>query len=141
MGARLLRTNILSPITVLPSIDARLDVVEGMLYQRGPISHAHIQAEFVKTEDRFNEVKDALRVLNKMDLDKLIASVRIILRAVVVAHDRVPARGLGSTPYQQREARIDESHADAEPEKRGQDASAVVQGARGKPITTPQDHP
>lgn len=59
MGARLLRTNILSPITVLPSIDARLDVVE----------------EFVKTEDRFNEVKDALRVLNKMDLDKLIASL------------------------------------------------------------------
>ncbi|KAL1664819.1 DNA mismatch repair protein MutS [Schizophyllum commune] len=59
MGARLLRTNILSPITVLPSIDARLDVVE----------------EFVKTEDRFNEVKDALRVLNKMDFDKLIASL------------------------------------------------------------------
>ncbi|KAL1755189.1 muts domain V-domain-containing protein [Schizophyllum commune] len=59
MGARLLRTNILSPITVLPSIDARLDVVE----------------EFVKTEDRFNGVKDALRVLNKMDFDKLIASL------------------------------------------------------------------
>ncbi|KAL1749149.1 muts domain V-domain-containing protein [Schizophyllum fasciatum] len=59
MGARLLRVNVLSPITVLPSIDARLDVVE----------------EFVKTEDRFNEVKDALRVLNKMDFDKLIASL------------------------------------------------------------------
>ena len=94
---------------------------------------AHVQhrPEFVKTEDRFNEVKDALRVLNKMDFDKLIASVRIVLRAVVVTHDCVPARGLGSTPDQQREARIDESHADAEPEERGQDASSSIQGARG----------
>ena len=33
--------------------------------------------ELVQTEDRFNEVKDALKGLNKQDFDKLIASVRV----------------------------------------------------------------
>ncbi|RDX51557.1 hypothetical protein OH76DRAFT_1378852 [Lentinus brumalis] len=59
MGARLLRVNILAPITVKSALEARLDVVE----------------EFIQTEERFNDVKDALKLLNKMDFDKLICSL------------------------------------------------------------------
>ncbi|KAF9523645.1 muts domain V-domain-containing protein [Crepidotus variabilis] len=56
MALRLLRANILSPITQHSSIEARLDVVE----------------ELIDAEDRFTYVRDALKPLNKMDLDKLI---------------------------------------------------------------------
>ncbi|KAJ6630078.1 muts domain V-domain-containing protein [Mycena sp. CBHHK59/15] len=59
MASRLLRVNILSPITVQASIDARLDVVE----------------ELVQSEDRFTEVRAGLKPLNKMDFDKLIVSL------------------------------------------------------------------
>ncbi|GBE78596.1 MutS protein homolog 4 [Sparassis crispa] len=59
MGARLLRVNVLAPITVHGSIEARLDIVE----------------ELVQSEDRFNEVKNALKTLNRMDFDKLISSL------------------------------------------------------------------
>ncbi|KNZ82138.1 MutS like protein [Termitomyces sp. J132] len=59
MASRLLRVNLLSPITVQTSIDARLDVVE----------------EFIRTEDRYTEVRDALKAFNKMDFDKLIVSL------------------------------------------------------------------
>ncbi|KAM5542142.1 hypothetical protein V8D89_004015 [Ganoderma adspersum] len=59
MGARLLRVNILAPITVKSALEARLDVVE----------------EFIQTEDRFSDVKDALKSLNKLDFDKLICSL------------------------------------------------------------------
>ncbi|KAF8192659.1 muts domain V-domain-containing protein [Mycena galopus ATCC 62051] len=56
MASRLLRVNILSPITAQNTIDARLDVVE----------------ELVHSEERFIEVRAALKPL-KMDFDKLIA--------------------------------------------------------------------
>ncbi|KAK7055436.1 muts 4 [Favolaschia claudopus] len=59
MAARLLRVNILSPITAQTTIDARLDVVE----------------ELVNSEERFTEVRAGLKPLNKMDFDKLIASL------------------------------------------------------------------
>ncbi|KAH9891206.1 muts domain V-domain-containing protein [Cubamyces lactineus] len=59
MGARLLRTNILAPITAKSALEARLDVVE----------------ELIQTEDRFNEVKNALKPLHKLDLDKLVSSL------------------------------------------------------------------
>ncbi|KAH9939032.1 muts domain V-domain-containing protein [Epithele typhae] len=59
MGARLLRVNILAPITVRASLDARLDVVE----------------ELIQTEYRFTEIKSALKALNKMDFDKLISAL------------------------------------------------------------------
>ncbi|KAF9042120.1 muts domain V-domain-containing protein [Panaeolus papilionaceus] len=59
MAARLLRVNILSPITAHDSIEARLDVVE----------------ELVNEETLFNSVRDALKPLNKMDFDKLIAAL------------------------------------------------------------------
>ncbi|EIW65180.1 MutS family protein MSH4 [Trametes versicolor FP-101664 SS1] len=59
MGARLLRVNILAPITVKSALEARLDVVE----------------ELIQTEDRFNEVKNAMKPLSKLDLDKLISSL------------------------------------------------------------------
>ncbi|KAL0576893.1 MutS protein msh4 [Marasmius crinis-equi] len=57
MASRLLRVNILSPLTVQTSIDARLDVVE----------------EFVQDQDLFNEVRTGLKALTKLDLDKLIS--------------------------------------------------------------------
>ncbi|KAF8908829.1 muts domain V-domain-containing protein [Mucidula mucida] len=59
MASRLLRVNILSPITGQNSINARLDVVD----------------EFVKSEDAFTDVKAALKPMNKMDFDKLIVSL------------------------------------------------------------------
>lgn len=59
MAARLLRVNILSPLTLQPSIDARLDVVE----------------EIIQSEDLYADVRDALKTLNKMDFDKLIVSL------------------------------------------------------------------
>ncbi|KAJ7756277.1 muts domain V-domain-containing protein [Mycena metata] len=59
MAARLLRVNILSPITSQNTIDARLDVVE----------------ELVQSEERFTDVRAGLKALNKMDFDKLIASL------------------------------------------------------------------
>ncbi|KAF8508765.1 muts domain V-domain-containing protein [Gautieria morchelliformis] len=59
MAGRLLRVNLLAPITVQSSIDARLDVVE----------------ELVQTEDMYLAVRDGLRALKKVDLDKLIASI------------------------------------------------------------------
>uniref|UniRef100_A0A8H7Y6N1 DNA mismatch repair proteins mutS family domain-containing protein n=1 Tax=Psilocybe cubensis TaxID=181762 RepID=A0A8H7Y6N1_PSICU len=59
MASRLLRVNILTPITVQSSVDARLDVVD----------------ELINAEDRFSYVRDALKTLNKMDFDKLIAAL------------------------------------------------------------------
>lgn len=59
MGSRLLRINILSPITHYKVVEARLDVV----------------TEFVQHEDKFTDVREALKLLNKMDFDKLIISV------------------------------------------------------------------
>ncbi|KAI5118520.1 hypothetical protein M0805_007689 [Coniferiporia weirii] len=57
MGSRLLRVNILAPITGQFAIDSRLDAVE----------------ELVQAEDKFTAIKDALRTVNKLDLDKLIS--------------------------------------------------------------------
>ncbi|CAA7267689.1 unnamed protein product [Cyclocybe aegerita] len=59
MASRLLRVNLLSPITIQSSIDARLDAVE----------------ELINAEDRFTYVRDALKTLNKMDFDKLIVAL------------------------------------------------------------------
>ncbi|KAI0641090.1 muts domain V-domain-containing protein [Trametes meyenii] len=59
MGSRLLRVNLLDPITVKSALEARLDVVE----------------ELIQTEDRFAEVKNALKPLNKLDFDKLICAL------------------------------------------------------------------
>jgi DNA mismatch repair protein MSH4 len=94
MGSRLLRVNILSPITGEPlsfpqnpfnklclvhsSIDARLDVVEGKRNSLIQLRVANVNgAEFINSEDRFTYVRDALKALNKMDFDKLIVSVPI----------------------------------------------------------------
>ncbi|KAJ3930653.1 MAG: muts domain V-domain-containing protein [Lentinula lateritia] len=77
MAARLLRVNILAPITVQTSIDARLDVVE----------------ELVQDEDLFNEVRSALKTLNSMDFDKLIATLAasetILTNSAKAASNRV----------------------------------------------------
>ncbi|TFK57730.1 hypothetical protein OE88DRAFT_1671924 [Heliocybe sulcata] len=57
MAGRLLRVNLLSPITVQSAIEARLDAVE----------------ELMQNEETFHAVKDALKTLNRMDFDKLIS--------------------------------------------------------------------
>ncbi|KAG1741768.1 muts domain V-domain-containing protein [Suillus paluster] len=59
MATRLLRTNILAPLIAQNALDARLDAVE----------------ELIHSEDKFTEIKDALKTLNKMDFDKLISSL------------------------------------------------------------------
>ncbi|KAF8588523.1 hypothetical protein K439DRAFT_1406319 [Ramaria rubella] len=61
MASRLLRVNLLAPITVQSAIDARLDAVE----------------ELVQTEDMYIAVRDGLRALNQIDMDKLIASIAV----------------------------------------------------------------
>lgn len=93
MGARLLRVNILSPITGAlaisrlhnvnelsfvdhQAIEARLDVVAGtsapsFLF----LADTDKVKEFIQHEDRFTDVREALKLLNKMDFDKLIVSV------------------------------------------------------------------
>ncbi|KAH8823418.1 muts domain V-domain-containing protein [Flagelloscypha sp. PMI_526] len=58
MAARLLRNNLISPIIAEATLNARLDVVE----------------ELVQSEDLFTDVRDALRGLNRVDFDKLIAA-------------------------------------------------------------------
>ena len=93
MASRLLRVNILSPITgelpspshqvssdrsylVHSSIDARLDVVEGKRKLLIQFFVAKVDnTEFINAEDRFTYVRDALKTLNRMDFDKLIVSV------------------------------------------------------------------
>jgi DNA mismatch repair protein MSH4 len=44
------------------------------------ISHLDSFSELVQSEDRFTEVKDALKQLCKVDLDKLISSVRVCIK-------------------------------------------------------------
>lgn len=59
MASRLLRSNILAPITAQTAIESRLDLVD----------------ELVQSEDRYTSIKAGLKALNKVDLDKLIASL------------------------------------------------------------------
>ncbi|KAG8921608.1 MutS protein msh4 [Tulasnella sp. 408] len=72
MAVRLLRVNILAPITVQSSIDARLDAVEA--YERVEIGIV-VHAELINTEEKYRSIKGALRTLKKIDLDKLVASL------------------------------------------------------------------
>ncbi|KAG6810573.1 hypothetical protein H0H92_011299 [Tricholoma furcatifolium] len=93
MASRLLRVNLLSPITgtedvyqlylnqlmsslVQTSIDARLDAVEGgaVIAMSSFSVNLILAPELVHNEDRFNEVQTALKAFNKMDFDKLIVS-------------------------------------------------------------------
>ncbi|KAG9093899.1 MutS protein msh4 [Ceratobasidium sp. 370] len=59
MAHRLLRVNILAPITNQTAIDHRLDVVQ----------------ELVNDEEKYIAIRDALKTLKKIDLDKLIAQL------------------------------------------------------------------
>ncbi|KAG8914378.1 MutS protein msh4, partial [Tulasnella sp. 408] len=79
MAVRLLRVNILAPITVQSSIDARLDAVEGTTRFRPACERVEmgivVHAELINTEEKYRSIKDALRTLKKIDLDKLVASL------------------------------------------------------------------
>ncbi|KAG8701977.1 MutS protein msh4 [Ceratobasidium sp. 395] len=59
MAHRLLRVNILAPITSQEAIDRRLDVVQ----------------ELVNDEEKYTVIRDALKTIKKIDLDKLIAQL------------------------------------------------------------------
>ncbi|KZV81113.1 hypothetical protein EXIGLDRAFT_844900 [Exidia glandulosa HHB12029] len=59
MAARLLRVNLLAPLTIRSSLDGRLDAVE----------------ELVQNEDKYAAMKEGLRAFGKNDLDKLISSL------------------------------------------------------------------
>ncbi|GAA5887865.1 hypothetical protein JCM5296_001791 [Sporobolomyces johnsonii] len=59
MGTRLLRSNILAPLTEPTIIDTRLDVVE----------------ELVNSEERFRALRKALEPLKKLDLDKITSRI------------------------------------------------------------------
>ncbi|CAG8507780.1 3835_t:CDS:10 [Acaulospora colombiana] len=69
-GARLLRTTLLSPINSQTAIDARLDAV----------------AELVRSEETYTAIRDALRGVQKVDLDKLVIRLAAVDR-------RSPANG------------------------------------------------
>lgn len=99
MGTRLLRVNLLSPITSkllhhdhiskyrmlalyfrsivhrCSSGCCRRSVITGPC--PAPFTHLNIPSfsELIQTEDIFTAVRDALRAVNKLDLDKLISSV------------------------------------------------------------------
>jgi hypothetical protein len=100
MATRLLRTNILAPLTgkcsrrrtsvnyythvacsskrlgCPPRRSGRFDVVKTLLR----LIDLFINVELIQSEDKFNDIKDALKALNKMDFDKLISSVSTLLR-------------------------------------------------------------
>ncbi|CEQ39579.1 SPOSA6832_01105, partial [Sporobolomyces salmonicolor] len=59
MGTRLLRANILAPLTQPTIIDTRLDVVE----------------ELVNSEERFHALRKGLEPLKKLDLDKITSRI------------------------------------------------------------------
>jgi hypothetical protein len=77
--------------TAQSAIDARLDVVEGKCYITLLENKILIGGiELVQTEERFTDIRDALKALNKMDFDKLIASVSgVHLLAIIVHVDRI----------------------------------------------------
>jgi DNA mismatch repair protein MSH4 len=71
-----------SYVIVQTAIDARLDVVQGQTRLLPlPVSHLTVAAvcsglaELAQSEDRFADLRDALKTFNKMDFDKLIAAV------------------------------------------------------------------
>jgi len=59
MATRLLRVSILAPCTLQATLDARLDAVE----------------ELIQTEEKYTSIKEALRSLKRIDVDKLITAV------------------------------------------------------------------
>ncbi|SGY24217.1 BQ5605_C019g09022 [Microbotryum silenes-dioicae] len=65
MGHRLVRTNLLSPLTDTSVIDTRLDAVE----------------EFVNKEERLTSVRKSLRPLRSLDCDKLVGQMTTPKRA------------------------------------------------------------
>ncbi|SCZ88590.1 BZ3500_MvSof-1268-A1-R1_Chr2-1g04511 [Microbotryum saponariae] len=65
MGHRLLRTNLLSPLTDTSVIDTRLDAVE----------------EFVNKEERLTSVRKSLQPLRALDCDKLVGQLTTPKRA------------------------------------------------------------
>ncbi|KZP23404.1 hypothetical protein FIBSPDRAFT_455407 [Athelia psychrophila] len=70
IGARLLRVNVLAPITVVAAIDARLDAGERnsrLSSCEGPRHVIDSITKPVKSEDLFNEVREAPRAHHNMD--------------------------------------------------------------------------
>lgn len=64
---------------VLEAIEKRLDAVEGKISFSNASNLSSPQLELVQNEDRFNTVRDALKSMHKLDLDKLICTVCVIV--------------------------------------------------------------
>ena len=98
MARRLLRATLLAPVTGMP-LQSPEDTTVFLTFAswsrarsttrcRGRYSgamalsifHSDGFSELVQSEDRFTEVKDALKQLCKVDLDKLISSVRVRIK-------------------------------------------------------------
>ena len=140
MGARLLRVNLLAPITcnrntlliylrpkadflilAQSAIDARLDTVE----------------ELVKAEDKFNVIKDALKTVNKLDLDKLISSViPLILNKIIPPFLRFIVGLIRSSPCQWSESSLFASLTDAPPSQCSQEYTPCVRCRENLSFTT-----
>lgn len=61
---------------MLSSIDARLDAVEGApRLSLDPSIDSYSIIELVQNEDIYSALKDGLRALNKVDMDKVIVGV------------------------------------------------------------------
>ena len=64
-------------VTAIEGINDRLDSVEGTVIVTLRSIHTDIRnLELIQAEDTFDSVRGALKVMNRCDLDKLIASVR-----------------------------------------------------------------
>ena len=55
------------------------------------MNSSHCDAELIQSEERFTDIKDAMKALNKMDFDKLISAVRICFVSVFVGLMVYPA--------------------------------------------------
>lgn len=54
-----------------PRCSGRFDAVKTLPH----LTDLYANVELIQSEDKFTEIKDALKALNKMDFDKLISSV------------------------------------------------------------------
>jgi hypothetical protein len=113
--------DLMSLIVAQASIEARLDVVDGMpIILLQPL--LTMSAEIIQNEDRYTSIKEALKGVNKMDIDKLIVSVRrTLLYSRILAVYVRPARFIRVSTYHQRKDRICSYYPAAQPTCSNQD--------------------
>ena len=100
--------------------------------------------ELVQTEDRFTDIKDALRTMNKMDFDKLVASV-IIFRhsnsSSVKPYFLYAAGSIGGSGLQLSQVSCCSCISDAQSTQYRSQSSSAAESPRREQITPTADHP